>query len=209
VLNLPRLRALALFGRRPPQRVDRPASRQPKTSTKQRHYGPSSTSQLHLLAVECPKATNVMAGYKMFEAVEFPSEGVQLRGRFYRPERAAPFPTVIMSHGTTATISMALSDYALVFCRAGLAVLLYDHRNFGGSGSGGEPRQQINPWIQARGYRDALDYLLTRNDVRADRIAAWGDSYSGMIALLVGALDPRFAAVAVQCPTLWRGKAEC
>ena len=33
VLNLPRLRALALFGRRPPQRVDRPASRQPKTST--------------------------------------------------------------------------------------------------------------------------------------------------------------------------------
>jgi hypothetical protein len=33
VPNLPRLRALALFGRRPPQRVDRPASRQPKTST--------------------------------------------------------------------------------------------------------------------------------------------------------------------------------
>ena len=33
VLNLPRLRALALFGRRPPQRVDRPAFRQPKTST--------------------------------------------------------------------------------------------------------------------------------------------------------------------------------
>jgi hypothetical protein len=33
VPNFPRLRALALFGRRPPQRVDRPASRQPKTST--------------------------------------------------------------------------------------------------------------------------------------------------------------------------------
>jgi hypothetical protein len=33
VPNFPRLRALALFGRRPPQHVDRPASRQPKTST--------------------------------------------------------------------------------------------------------------------------------------------------------------------------------
>jgi len=33
VLNIPRLLALALFRRRPPQRVDRPASRQPKTST--------------------------------------------------------------------------------------------------------------------------------------------------------------------------------
>jgi hypothetical protein len=33
VPNFPRLRALALFGRRPPQRADRPASRRPKTST--------------------------------------------------------------------------------------------------------------------------------------------------------------------------------
>ena len=134
----------------------------------------------------------------MFDAVEFPSEGALLRGRFYWPERAAPYPVVIMTHGTTATITMALDHYAEVFCKAGLAVLLYDHRNFGMSD--GEPRQQINPWIQARGYRDAVNYLLTRQDVRADRIAAWGDSYSGMIALAVGALEPRFAAVSAQCP---------
>ena len=135
----------------------------------------------------------------MYEAIEFPSEGALLRGRFYHPERAAPFPVVIMTHGTTATITMALDHYAEVFSQAGLAVLLYDHRNFGMSG--GEPRQQINPWTQARGYRDAVNYLLTRHDVRADRIAAWGDSYSGMIALVVGALEPRLAAVTVQCPT--------
>jgi pimeloyl-ACP methyl ester carboxylesterase len=135
----------------------------------------------------------------MFETVEFPSEDALLRGRFYRPKQAAPFPAVIMTHGTTATITMALDRYAEVFCEAGLAVLLYDHRNFGMSG--GEPRQLINPWIQARGYRDALNYLLSRTDVSADKVAAWGDSYSGMIALSVGALDPRFAAVAAQCPT--------
>jgi hypothetical protein len=87
-----------------------------------------------------------------------------------------------MTHGTTATITMAIDHYAEVFCRSGLAVLLYDHRNFGMSG--GELRQQVNPWIQARGYRDAINYLLTRHDARADRIAAWGDSYSGMIALV-------------------------
>ncbi len=135
----------------------------------------------------------------MFEAVEFPSEGALLRGRFYRPKRKAPLPTVIMTHGTNATITMALDRYAEVFCSAGLAVLLYDHRNFGRSG--GEPRQEINPWIQARGYRDAANYLLTRSDVDADRIGAWGDSYSGMIALVVAALEPRFSAVVVHCPT--------
>jgi dienelactone hydrolase len=135
----------------------------------------------------------------MFEAVEFPSEGALLRGRFYRPDRAAPFPAVVMTHGTTATITMATDRYAEVFRQAGLAVLLYDHRNFGSSG--GEPRQEINPWIQARGYRDAVTYLHARTDVRHDRIAIWGDSYSGLIALVAAALDRRVAAVAVQCPT--------
>jgi len=134
----------------------------------------------------------------MIEAVEFPSEGATLRGRLYRPAQTKPWPAVVMTHGTSATITMCLDRYAEVFCRAGLAVLLYDHRNFGISD--GEPRQLINPWLQARGYRDAMDYLLTRADVRADKIAVWGDSYSGMIALAVGALDARYTAVVVQCP---------
>jgi pimeloyl-ACP methyl ester carboxylesterase len=135
----------------------------------------------------------------MFETVEFASEGATLRGRFYPPRRPAPFPAVVMAHGTTATITMAIDRYAEVFCRGGLGVLLYDHRNFGRSD--GEPRQEINPWIQARGYRDAVTFLQSRSDVRGDRIAVWGDSYSGLIALVIAALDGRVAAVAVHCPT--------
>jgi dienelactone hydrolase len=135
----------------------------------------------------------------MFENIEFPSEGAVLRGRFYRPDRPAPYPAVAMAHGTTATITMAIDRYAEVFCRGGLAVLLYDHRNFGLSG--GEPRQQINPWIQARGFRDAVSYLQTRADVERDKIAVWGDSFSGLIALVAAAVDRRVAAVAVHCPT--------
>jgi len=129
----------------------------------------------------------------LFESVEFPSEGARLRGRLYRPDRPGPFPAVVMAHGTTATITMAIDRYAEVFCAGGLGVLLYDHRNFGASG--GEPRQEINPWIQARGYRDAVSYLLTRGDVRPDKVAIWGDSYSGGLALVVAALDRRVAAV--------------
>lgn len=75
----------------------------------------------------------------MFERVEFESQGARLRGRLCRP-RPSP-PVVVMAHGFSATITMTTERYADVFQRAGLAVLLYDHRNHGVSG--GDPRHEI------------------------------------------------------------------
>ncbi len=135
----------------------------------------------------------------MIKEVEFPSEGATLRGLLFLPEtQSKKLPLVIMAHGTSATIYMVADKYAEVFCRAGLAVLLYDHRNFGRSG--GEPRQQINPWIQCRGYRDAIDFAEQLDEVDRDRIALWGDSYAGGQVIVVGAIDPRVKAIVAQCP---------
>ena len=75
-------------------------------------------------------------------------------------------------------------------------MLLYDHLGFGASG--GEPRQQINPWVQGRGYRDAASYL--RECRQIERVALWGDSYSGTQVLVVGALIDGVAAVVAQIP---------
>lgn len=132
--------------------------------------------------------------------VEFPSQGATLRGRLYVPRRSSGrAPAVIMAHGFSATIQGMVADaYAEVFQRAGFAVLLYDHRNLGISG--GEPRQEINKWIQVRGYRDALAFLVTRREVDAKRIALWGDSMSGAEVLVVGALDARVKAIVAQVP---------
>lgn len=140
------------------------------------------------------------AAYRM---VEFPSEGALLRGRFYLPETepgAGKPPIVIMAHGYSATINGMVADrYAERFCRAGFAVLLYDHRNFGLSG--GEPRQQINIWTQARGYRDAIDYVMGRPEVDPARLALWGDSMSGGEVIVVASLDPRVKAILAQIPS--------
>ena len=57
----------------------------------------------------------------------------------------------------SSTTTMTTDRYAEVFQQSGLAVLLYNHRNFGGSD--GEPRQAVNPWLQARGYRDAASFV--------------------------------------------------
>lgn len=134
----------------------------------------------------------------MYELIEFSSEGADLRGRFYGRPSAQRSPCIIMAHGTTATISMVAEDYAAAFQRAGISVLLYDHINFGRSG--GATRQEINPWVQARGYRDAVSYIRQRSDIDPDRIAIWGDSFSAMEVLVVGALIEGLAGIVAQIP---------
>jgi uncharacterized protein len=136
----------------------------------------------------------------MFAEVEFSSEGAALRGRLYLGAGASrPAPVVIMTHGFSATVEGMTADrYAEAFAEAGFAVLLYDHRGFGRSD--GEPRQQINKWVQARGYRDAMTFLAGRPEIDAGRIALWGDSMSAAEAIVVGAVDRRVKAVVAQVP---------
>lgn len=105
-----------------------------------------------------------------------------------------------MAHGFSATKEMVTDRYADVFTEAGVAVLLFDHRGFGESG--GEPRLQINPWVQTRGYRDAISFATTLTEVDPTRIGVWGDSFSSGAALVVAALDDRIAALVVQVPAL-------
>lgn len=93
----------------------------------------------------------------MIKEVEFPSEGTKLRGLLFLPESQTRMPPpVIMALGRSAMVAMVADRYAEAFSRAGLAVLLYDHRNFGSSE--GKPRQEINPWVQYRGCRDAVKF---------------------------------------------------
>jgi alpha-beta hydrolase superfamily lysophospholipase len=131
----------------------------------------------------------------MFKDVSFSSEGAKLRGRHYCHPNS-PNPTVVMTHGTTGTITMVIDQYAEAIFAAGFNVLIYDHKNFGYSG--GEPRQEINPWTQTRGYRDAVAFLRASHP--DSPIALWGDSYSAALALVAGALVDNIAAVVAQIP---------
>jgi alpha-beta hydrolase superfamily lysophospholipase len=107
-----------------------------------------------------------------------------------------------MTNGFSATITMTIQRYAEAFAANGIAALLWDHRNFGISD--GEPRQQINPWLQARGYRSALDFLAMQPEIDTERIGVWGDSMSGGVVLLVAACDARVKAVVAQVPACGR-----
>jgi len=131
--------------------------------------------------------------------VSFPGfGGTALHGWLYLPDTAGTVPGVVMAHGLSAVKEMALEGYAEIFCAGGLAVLVYDHRNLGASD--GEPRQEINPWAQARDYRYALSWLAERPEVDGERLGVWGSSFSGGQTLVLGACDKRPKAVVANVP---------
>src|SRR5215217_4127910 len=148
---------------------------------------PPPTSQIRLYTLVYVREAFDQTGCRVWLGRGRPY-GMDLCARF-RP----PWPLVVMAHGFSATRHMSVDNYAEVFRAAGLAVLLYDHRGFGDSG--GEPRRQINPWIQARGYRDAVSYGRNLEGVDGGRVAIWGDSFSGGVALAVAGIDERVAAL--------------
>ncbi len=134
--------------------------------------------------------------------VELPSGGATVRGWLFEPGSSAPpHPAIAMIHGFSATATgMGADCLAERFADAGVAALVIDPLTFGMSD--GEPRRQIDRWQQARDYMAAITYLTAHEAVDAERVAVWGDSLSGGIALVVAAVDSRVAAVAVQVPGL-------
>lgn len=137
----------------------------------------------------------------MAETVSFQTEdGVTIAGALYLPAGAGPHPAITMAHGFGGTIEHDLRAYAELFAANGFAVLLHDHRGWGVSG--GEPRQDIDPWRQIADWRRAITFLADRPEVDPDRIGLWGTSYAGGHALVLGATERRIKAVVAQVPTI-------
>lgn len=93
---------------------------------------------------------------------------------------------------------MFVAEIAEYFQRAGFTVLTYDPRSIGQSE--GKPRNEIDPTRNAEDYHDALTFLKNHALVDPARIALWGFSFSGMVALTAAALDKRAKAVVAVSP---------
>ena len=95
-----------------------------------------------------------------------------------------------------------VAEIAEYFQRFDFTVLIYDPRSIGQSD--GLPRNEIHPSRNVEDYHDALTFLKGHPMVDPLRIAFWGFSFSGMVALVAAALDKRAKAVVAMCPlTIW------
>jgi fermentation-respiration switch protein FrsA (DUF1100 family) len=124
----------------------------------------------------------------------------ELAAWLYMPEGVANPPLIVMSHGLAAVKEMSLDKTAETFCAAGLACLVYDHRNTGGSS--GELRNHLDPWSQINDMRDVITYGESLPGIDSKRIGIWGTSWSGGHVMVVGATDRRVKCVVTQVPTI-------
>ena len=107
---------------------------------------------------------------------------------------------VVLAGGWCYVRELVMPYYAEAFADAGVAALVFDYQNLGVSD--GDVRQHLDPWLQIRDYQNALSYLESRDDVDAERLGAWGISYSGGHVLILAAIDPRVRAIVSQIPVI-------
>lgn len=136
------------------------------------------------------------------EDVEFQSDGTTVRGWLYRPDgdTGGDVPAVVLAGGWCYVRELVMPYYAEAFARAGIAALVFDYRNLGVSD--GEPRQHLDPTAQIRDYQNALSFLERSPGIDADRLGAWGISYSGGHVLVLAATDPRVKVIVSQIPVV-------
>lgn len=131
------------------------------------------------------------------EELWFTSEGIQCRAWLYRPPSAGPHPLVVLAHGLSGTHTLYWR-VAEAFAAAGLAVLDFDNRFVGASE--GEPRQTISLEVQLEDLRNAVGVGRSLPGIDPDRIALYGSSFGGGLAIDVAAKDPRLGAVVLVVP---------
>ncbi len=129
---------------------------------------------------------------------DFMSRGSRCAGWLYLPEGVREPPVVIMAHGFAAERTFRLPAYAEKFADRGLAVFLFDYRNFGGSE--GEPRNLVSPRRHLQDWQAAVAHVRGLPNVQREKIALWGSSFSGGHVTVLAARDPGIAAIVSQVP---------
>jgi len=133
-----------------------------------------------------PSSVTVLPGS---QEVEFDTEdGLRLRGWFVRGGAGAAAATVLVLNGNAGNRA-GRAPLAAALARAGMSVLLFDYRGYGGNP--GHPSETG----LAADARAARNYLLSRPDVRPESIVYFGESLGAAVAIGLAVEHPPAALV--------------
>ncbi len=109
-----------------------------------------------------------------------------------------PMPVVVMAHRATLTRRDGIPGFARQFASTGCSVVAFDYRHWGDSD--GHPRGWFSLSRQQSDWRAAVAFARQLDGIDPGRVALWGFSMDGGMALTTAAADPRIAAVIAVCP---------
>lgn len=181
---------------------------------------PASDAPLHAVVTRTTRREGYRIEHVVFESLP----GLKVTGLVYVPDGPGPFPAVLgtAGHADEGKASPVYQHVWVSLARRGFVVLAYDppgqgeryeyvDASTGRSTVGPGTREHMMTGLQVlltgrtlgaymvQDGRRALDYLLTRRDVDPTRIAVAGNSGGGTQSALLGAVEPRLAAIVVSC----------
>src|SRR4029077_12415216 len=126
-------------------------------------------------------------------------DGTILRAYLHSPSPGA-HPGIVMCPGFGG-VKPHIDSYAALFAEAGFAVLNFDNRGWGTSE--GEPRQELNEVKQITDLRCATTFAESQPEFDSEQgFGVWGSSFSGGLAIVTAANDPRVRCVVAQIPNV-------
>lgn len=130
------------------------------------------------------------------EKVTFPNQQINLAGNVFKPKNIAQekYPAVVIGHPSGGVKEQTAGVYAALLAEKGFLTLAFDASYQGESG--GEPRYLESPAARVEDLRCAVDYLTTRADVDAEKIAILGMCASGGYCIKAAETDVRIKAIA-------------
>lgn len=119
--------------------------------------------------------------------------GITLAADLYKPKGVTgKLPAIAVSGPFGAVKEQSSGLYAQELAENGFLTIAFDPSYTGESG--GEPRYVASPDINTEDFSAAVDYLLSRDDVEADKIGILGICGWGGIAIQAAINDPRIKA---------------
>src|ERR1700694_1195803 len=88
-----------------------------------------------------------------------------------------------------------------MFAEAGFAVLNFDNRGWGACE--GEPRRELKVFKQVTHPRERIPFAEPQQEFDSEKgFGVWGSSFSGGLAIVTAANDPRVRCVVAQIPNV-------
>jgi cephalosporin-C deacetylase-like acetyl esterase len=161
-------------------------------------------------------------GYVIEKVIYESLPGYYVTGNLYRPNQPGRFPAVLLQAGHTQEGKAEPQRLAANLALKGFVSLAFDPAGQGEREQTYDPQLKapaagwsVNEHIHTGAQADlvgesltryfiwdakrSIDYLVSRNDVDASRIAAAGCSGGGALTTFIGALDARLKAVIPAC----------